>query len=44
MPPYRTRPSPEEPTVLNVIGNTVNAILLNYWELAEKEKSLESKN
>ena len=31
-------------TVLNVIGNTVNAILLNYWELGEKEKSLESKN
>jgi Na+/H+-dicarboxylate symporter len=31
-------------TVLNVIGNTVNAILLNYWESGEKEKSLESKN
>jgi Na+/H+-dicarboxylate symporter len=31
-------------TVLNVIGNTVNAILLNYWELGEKEESLESKN
>jgi Na+/H+-dicarboxylate symporter len=31
-------------TVLNVIGNTVNAILLNYWELGETEKSIESKN
>jgi proton glutamate symport protein len=28
-------------TVLNVIGNTVNAILLNYWELGEGEKSVE---
>jgi proton glutamate symport protein len=30
-------------TVLNVIGNTVNAILLNYWELAEKEPSIAPK-